>query len=226
MVESGGFEAVLGYTFSDSGLLKQALTHRSAGAHNNERLEFLGDSVLGFLVAENLYARFATASEGQLSRVRSAIVKEDSLARVARSMNLGQHIRLGSGELKSGGFNRDSILADAVEAILGAVYLDGGPESARRFVERHFQQPLAGADPEKMKKDPKTRLQEHLQKQGLSLPAYIVDSISGASHNQMFQVRCVVSAIDTEFPGQGSSKRKAEQAAAAAALAAIGGVEQ
>ncbi len=208
----------LRYSFGNINLLELALTHRSVSTRNYERLEFLGDSVLGFVVAENLFRRFTDASEGELSRTRSSIVKQPTLAKVARSLSLGDYLGLGGGELKSGGFNRDSILADAVEAILGAVYLDGGLDPARNFVNLHFTDQLDEANPEKIVKDPKTRLQEYLQKNGKELPVYNVVGTSGASHDQCFEVRCTLPLDGSAFIGWGGSKRKAEQAAADSAL--------
>jgi ribonuclease III len=211
-------QSLFGHQFENQSLLLQALTHRSAGSKNNERLEFLGDSVLGVLVSDNLYGRFDAATEGQLSRTRSSIVKETTLARIARSLDLGAHLKLGSGELKSGGFNRDSILSDALEAILGAVYLDGGLDAAKSFVAHHFAEELSQADPSSVEKDPKTRLQEHLQKHGLQLPDYDVVTMSGSSHAQVFEVNCHIPSSAETYTGHGSSKRKAEQMAASKAL--------
>ncbi len=209
------------YSFGNIDLLELALTHRSVSTRNYERLEFLGDSVLGFIVAENLFQRFTDASEGELSRTRSSIVKQPTLAKVARSLSLGDYLGLGGGELKSGGFNRDSILADAVEAILGAVYLDGGLDPARNFIHLHFADQLDEANPEKIVKDPKTRLQEYLQKNGRELPVYNVVGTRGASHDQCFEVQCTLPLDGSAFIGQGGSKRKAEQAAADSALGAL-----
>ncbi len=211
----------VGHEFADAGLLSQALTHRSAGGCNYERLEFLGDSVLELVVSEYLYRRFPDAHEGQLTRVRAAIVREPTLARVARALDLGRHLDLGGGELKSGGFDRDSILADALEAVIGALYLDGGLAPARAFIEARFADELAAANPEKLRKDSKTLLQEYLQSRALELPVYEVLEIAGASHAQRFVVSCRVPGVDDAFRGDGSSKRRAEQSAAAAALEAL-----
>lgn len=213
----------LGYEFKDESLLVTALTHRSKGSLNNERLEFLGDAILGFVVAEVLYSRFGNASEGQLSRFRSSLVKKDTLANLARKFSLGDYLLLGAGELKSGGFRRDSILADAMEAIIGAMYLDGGMNSARKLItesleDRVSQLSLAGSDT----KDPKTCLQEYLQARHLDLPRYEVLTTTGDDHNQNFEVSCSVAELDEPLIGIGTSRRRAEQAAAKLALEKLG----
>ena len=203
----------LGYDFLDPGLLQRALSHRSLGARNNERLEFLGDAILGFEVADSLFRQVADADEGQLSRMRAHLVKRETLAAVARELELGDLLRLGAGELRSGGQTRDSILADAVEALIAAVYLDGGIEEARALVRRLLGERLADLPAETRVKDPKTRLQEYLQATGKALPVYEVISINGSQHQQTFRVGCCTGlAADTE--GEGSSRRRAEQAAA------------
>lgn len=209
------------HVFKDPRLLEQALTHRSAGPTNNERLEFLGDSVLELVVSEYLYRRFERAAEGQLTRTRASIVKEPTLARVARSLALGDRLRLGGGELKSGGFDRDSILADALEALIGALYLDGGLAAARTFIQEHFAGELQSADPARIHKDPKTRLQEYLQSHGRELPVYEVTGVVGASHDQLFTIDCLIPDENRVFRGEAGSKRKAEQTAAAKALDAM-----
>ncbi|MCB1800503.1 MAG: ribonuclease III [Gammaproteobacteria bacterium] len=210
----------LGYAFEDEGLLERALTHRSLGARNNERLEFLGDAILGFEVADTLFRTVDDANEGQLSRMRAHLVKRETLAAIARELNLGGILRLGAGELRSGGQSRDSILADAIEAIIAAVYLDGGLDEARALIHRLLGQRLAEPAPEIRRKDPKTRLQEHLQSLGRPLPHYEVMKIAGDQHDQTFRVRCSIGmAADTE--GEGGSRRKAEQAAARAMLAQL-----
>jgi len=214
-------ESKIGYVFVDKALLTRAVTHRSFASKNNERLEFLGDSVLGQIVAEYLFLSFEEATEGQLSRARASIVKEPTLARIARKLHLGNYLKLGGGELKSGGFNRDSILADALEAVLGAVYLDSGFEKAKEFVNTHFSEEFANANPGSLQKDPKTRLQEFLQQNGLDLPLYEVTGISGASHEQQFTVLCTIPSHDISLVGTGSSKRKAEQSSASLALDSI-----
>ena len=216
-------QRTIDYNFKDVSLLENALTHRSKGSNNNERLEFLGDAILGFVVAEILYSKFDQASEGQLSRFRASLVKKETLAALARKMSLGDFLLLGSGELKSGGFRRDSILADALEAVLGAMYLDGGIEATRSFIESSLKErlnslSLEGAD----KKDPKTCLQEYLQSRRLALPKYDVVATFGDEHNQSFEVGCVVAGLDEPVKGTGSSRRRAEQAAAQQALDQLG----
>lgn len=212
----------LGYRFEDPGLLRQALTHRSAATKNNERLEFLGDAILGFEVAENLFRNHPGATEGELSRARAQLVKRESLARAARRLELGNHLILGPGELRSGGQNRDSILSDAVEAIIAAVYLDGGVEAARALVRRLLDQDLVAAAPSSQPKDAKTRLQELLQSRSLALPEYEVISRQGEAHDQEFTVRCQVPDLALETQGIGGSRKKAEQQAAAAMLERLG----
>mgnify|MGYP006285487453 CR=1 FL=1 len=206
-------ERRLGYPFSDPDLLELALSHRSLGARNNERLEFLGDAILGFVVAESLFNGSGEASEGQLSRMRAHLVKRETLATIARELDLGDELRLGPGELRSGGQCRDSILSDALEAIIAAVYLDGGMEPARALVGRLLGDRLSDPAPEIRHKDPKTRLQEQLQASGRNLPRYEVIEVGGEQHAQRFRVACsAASGLVTE--GEGPSRRKAEQAAA------------
>lgn len=204
----------LDYHFHDAALVEQALTHRSVGQHNNERLEFLGDAVLGCVIAEEIYRRFPEASEGELTRLRAALVKGETLAEIGRVLSLGDYVRLGSGELKSGGFRRGSILACAVEALIGAVYLDGGFVAAQRLVMSLYRQRLENVSPEDELKDPKTRLQEFLQSRKLPLPRYELIRIEGEAHNQTFYVECMAETLDEPVPGHGSSRRKAEQSAA------------
>jgi len=215
-----GLSHALGYRFSNSELLQAAITHRSAGSHNNERLEFLGDAVLGYIIAEWLFQRFPRATEGQLSRLRASLVKRATLADIARQLKLGDYLRLGSGELKSGGFRRDSILADAMEAILGAIVLDSdsGLEQCRSCIHRLFADKLGELSPGEELKDPKTRLQELLQARKLDLPAYEVVDVSGQAHHRHFVVECRVETLQQCVRGQGSSRRRAEQAAAEAML--------
>lgn len=208
----------LGYEFNDLSLLELALTHRSKGSSNYERLEFLGDAILGFVVADMLYEHFAAAPEGQLSRFRAALVRKDTLAEMARQFSLGDFLLLGSGELKSGGFRRSSILADAMEAIFGAMYLDGGLTVARELIERGLNAKMQGLSGKVDLKDPKTRLQEYLQAHKLPLPEYAVTATHGDEHNQRFEVQCVVSCLAAPVMGEGSSRRRAEQAAAQQAL--------
>jgi ribonuclease-3 len=208
----------LGHAFADPELLDDALTHRSAQARHNERLEFLGDAVLGLLVAEALWRRFPRATEGELSRLRARLVNRDALARVAQELELGQYLRLGAGELRSGGHARESILADAVEAVLAALYLDGGLDVARAVVERLLGERLAALSPADQGKDAKTRLQEWLQARRLALPTYEVVDTSGEDHAQTFVVRCAVEALGRSTSAAGASRRKAEQLAAARLL--------
>lgn len=212
---------VLGYRFSDTGLLTAALTHSSAGSVNNERLEFLGDAILSFTIAAELYARFPQASEGELSRLRASLVKGETLAQLARAIDVGSHLNLGHGELKSGGHTRGSTLADALEAITGAVFLDGGLASCQKFILSLYRQHINALSPATHLKDPKTRLQEYLQSQKMSPPSYSVLVIEGDAHAQNFLVECKV---DGNIPvkGSGSSRRKAEQDAAHKVLQLIG----
>ncbi len=211
----------LGYEPAQPALFIQALTHRSAAGDNNERLEFLGDAVLNLLLAEYLYRRFTEADEGTLSRLRSSLVSGEALARVAARIQLGEVLALGAGELKTGGFRRESILADALEALFGALYLDGGLELARRVALELMEPALAGLDELAELKDPKTLLQEWLQARGLALPRYQVEGVEGESHAQHFRVSCEVPALTQRTWGEGSSRRRAEQSAAAALLARV-----
>jgi ribonuclease-3 len=208
----------LGLTFEQFQLFKMALTHRSVGASNNERLEFLGDSVLGFVIAEKLYEKFPAATEGQLSRLRASLVNQKSLAGLARQLNLGDYLILGSGELKSGGYRRDSILSDAIEAIMGAIVKDQGVEAARTWILELFAEKLSTLDLKKSQKDPKTRLQELIQSQQNQLPEYELLNTRGMAHEQEFTVSCKV--VDGGEPtiGHGRSRKRAEQAAAEAML--------
>jgi ribonuclease-3 len=211
----------LGYQFADPQLLETALTHRSVGSHNNERLEFLGDAVLSFVISAELYRRFDDVNEGTLSRLRASLVKGDTLALIARDLRLGDYLNLGSGELKSGGYRRDSILADAVEAILGAVYLDGGIDRARQLILELYDERFEAVQPAADLKDPKTRLQEFLQGRRLPLPTYTVTSMEGEAHDQIFTVTCAVEGLDQPTVASAASRRKAEQAAAELALRAL-----
>ena len=213
-----GLHDRLGYRFHEPELLKQALTHRSVGSANNERLEFLGDAILGLVIAEALYRRFPHANEGCLSRLRANLVKGETLAAAARRIELGEALLLGPGELKSGGFRRDSILAGALEAVIGAVYLDGGMEPARELILRLLDEELRRATPDGALKDAKTRLQEYLQGRRLPLPSYDVTAVEGSDHDQVFEVACRVTGLDGPVLGRGSSRRRAEQQAAAQAL--------
>lgn len=213
----------LGHSFADPELLEQALTHRSAGPRNNERLEFLGDALLGQIIAEALFFRHPQADEGQLSRLRAGLVRKDSLALVARGLELGEYLNLGPGELRSGGHARDSILADAVEAVIAAVYLDGGMAASKSLVLRLFDELLDRQDPHKPLKDPKTRLQELLQSRRQDLPEYGIIRVGGTQHDQEFEVFCRVAPLDEETQGVGSSRRKAEQVAAEKMITRLGG---
>jgi ribonuclease-3 len=213
-------ETRLDYHFSDPALLEQALTHRSHGARHNERLEFLGDSVLNFVVAAMLFERYSKIDEGDLSRLRANLVKQASLADIAQRLELSQYLRLGEGELKSGGFRRPSILADTVEAIFGAVFLDSGFDAARRVIVRQYQPVLASVDPKTLGKDAKTLLQEFLQGRKLALPLYTVVATHGAAHSQQFEVECAIPALEIKVMAPGASRRAAEQSAAKLALEA------
>jgi ribonuclease-3 len=202
-------------------LFELALTHRSCGKKNNERLEFLGDSILNFVIADDLFARFPKAKEGELSRLRARMVKGVTLSEVARELGLGDYLRLGSGELKSGGYRRDSILADAVEAIIGAIYLDTDMDTARGFILSWFKERLDKLDLNESMKDSKTRLQEFLQSRRLALPEYELMNVEGEAHDQTFYIDCRVEGLKKAEKGIGSSRRQAEQEAAKNALIAL-----
>ncbi len=218
MDKSSRLQRALDYEFRDTGLLELALTHRSAGRGNNERLEFLGDSILNHIVAEALYQNYPDAREGELSRMRAALVRGETLADVARELGLGDYLRLGSGERKSGGHRRDSILADAFEAVVGAILLDSDVERCRRFVLSRFAGRLSDFDETSAGKDAKTALQEYLQGRGWPLPEYLLLEVTGEQHAQLFKVACRLSRPTLRVEGQGGSRRKAEQSAARAAL--------
>jgi ribonuclease-3 len=211
----------IGYVFSDLKLIEQALTHRSAGGINNERFEYLGDAILGFVIADILFHRFPAASEGEMSRLRASLVKRDTLAAIAKEYSLGDYLILGSGELRSGGHARSSILADGLEAILGAIYLDSGYETTREAILRLFSGRLEKLSLSDQQKDPKTRLQELMQARKLSLPVYEVTQITGEPHNQVFRVICEVGELNHRIMGSGSSRRKAEQDAASQLLSLL-----
>lgn len=208
----------LGYRFSKPELLQQALTHRSHSAQHNERLEFLGDSVLNCAVADMLYGMFGKLDEGDLSRVRANLVKQQALYEIAQMLQLSDVLRLGEGELKSGGFRRPSILADALEAIVGAVFLDSGFDAARALIRKLYIPILEHVDPRTLGKDAKTLLQEYLQGHKIALPQYNVIATHGAAHNQQFEVECIVPKLEVRVFGTGASRRAAEQAAAKLAL--------
>ncbi|PQJ89958.1 ribonuclease III [Aliivibrio sifiae] len=211
-------EKKIGYQFNDENFLKLALTHRSANGTHNERLEFLGDSILSFVVADELYHRFPKVDEGDMSRMRATLVRGHTLAELGREFQLGDYLFLGPGELKSGGFRRDSILADAVEAIIGAIYLDSDTEVIREIILAWYKTRLDSIEPGVSQKDPKTRLQEYLQGRRKPLPTYTVTKIKGEAHNQEFTIECIVAGLDEPVIGKGSSRRKAEQSAADIAL--------
>jgi len=209
----------LGYVFSSELLYQQALTHKSAGSGNNERLEFLGDAIVNWIIADLLYIKFPQATEGDLSRLRAQLVRQESLAGIARALNIGDHLILGSGELKSGGYRRDSILSDALEALIAAIYLDSGSiEICKKEVSVWFAEGLDKLSLEQDHRDYKTQLQEWLQSRHLSLPAYEIVQETGADNERSFSVRCVVVELDTNAVADGDSKKQAEQKAAALVL--------
>lgn len=208
----------LGYTFQKPDLLMQALTHRSHSKKNNERLEFLGDSVLNCTVAEMLYERYSDLDEGDLSRVRANLVKQQALYEIAQALQLSDCLRLGEGELKSGGFKRPSILADSFEAIVGAIFLDAGFEASKKVLRKWYSQILEHVDPRTLGKDDKTLLQEYLQGHQLPLPIYTVVATTGVAHNQQFEVECSIPSLKVTLNGKGASRRAAEQAAAKLSL--------
>ena len=209
----------LAYNFQQAALLRQALTHRSHGSPHNERLEFLGDSVLSLAISSKLIHDFPKLSEGDLSRVRAHLVKEPTLAEIAQTLQLGDYLFLGEGELKSGGFRRPSLLADALEAIIGAIYLDGGFEAVCQVIENLYAPTIAKLDPKKLSKDPKTQLQEYLQSRKLPLPQYKITATEGEAHEQHFKLECIIPELSIHAPGEGASRRKAEQEAAKLAFA-------
>ena len=212
----------LGYEARDLTLFRAALTHRSAAAANNERLEFLGDAVVNLTVARALYLAFPQASEGDLSRLRARLVSREPLAEIAGELALGEELKLGSGELKSGGFRRQSILADAFEALCGAMFLDGGLAGVEPVLMRLFAARIAALPAPEALKDAKTRLQEYLQSRSLELPRYAVAGVAGADHAQSFTVSCEVPALNLKTCGEGSSRRRAEQAAAERMIETLG----
>jgi ribonuclease III len=211
----------LGLEFNQPLLFVTALTHRSAGANNNERLEFLGDAVLGFVIAQKLYDAFPEADEGTLSRLRASLVNETSLAELARQHQLGDYLFLGSGELKSGGFRRDSILSDALEGIIGAIFKDQGIAACQEWIGRLFAEKLQALSANNWQKDPKTQLQELMQAKKMELPDYTLIDMSGLPHEQTFKVRCSVSLVAESCIGIGVSRKKAEQSAAEMMLAKL-----
>ena len=216
--DRAALQRALGHRFSDAALLELALTHRSADGRNNERLEFLGDSLINACVAEALYRRHGDLEEGDLSRLRASLVNQDTLAEVARELDVGSYLILGPGELKSGGYRRPSILADALEALIGAVFLDAGFDAARDAILGVLATRLAAPPPTESLKDAKTRLQEALQARELPLPVYMVESVRGEPHRQTFRVSCRIESLDLRTEGEGGSRRAAEQEAARHAL--------
>ena len=210
-----------GHAFSEPSLLRQALRHRSAGAPHNERMEFLGDALVNLIVAEALHARWPKADEGALTRARAALVRESSLAEIARTLRLGDALELGPGELKTGGYRRDSILADALEALVAAVHLDAGFEACRALVLAWFEPSMASLVVGKVEKDPKTKLQEWLQARQFERPEYVLVDTRGDEHERVFVVRCRLAEPQTSAEGEGSSMRAAEQSAAAAVLSGL-----
>lgn len=220
MNDIGRFETRLDYIFNDQELLRRALTHRSFQKQNNERLEFLGDSILGFIIAESLYHQFPRAPEGDLTKMRARLVRQSTLAELARKLGISQFLILGEGELKSGGADRDSILSDALEAVFGAIYLDGGFRNAKAIVLKLFADKLIEINSEDLK-DNKTRLQEMLQKEEKPLPVYGVLNQTGEAHDLTFEVKCEIEHPDSPFLAQGRSRRTAEQNAAELAIRAL-----
>lgn len=213
-MSQSGLVRLINYDFKQESLLTQALTHRSYSGINNERLEFLGDGVLNCVMANQLYQRYPKLPEGDLSRLRAYLVKEPTLSEIARGLNLGDSLRLGEGEMKSAGWRRPSVLADALEAIIGAVFVDGGFSAAEALVVRLYAPLLDQLDPKSVAKDPKTLLQEYLQGRKLDLPEYVVLATEGEAHCQTFRVECYIAILGIRTQGEGSSRRVAEQQAA------------
>ena len=216
----------LDYRFSDTQLFEQSLTHRSSPGASNERLEFLGDAVLDFVVSEFVYLAMPDADEGDLSRLRASLVKDTSLAELAAGLGLGQHLILGSGERKSGGHRRESILADALEALFGAVFLDAGFEASKQIIEKAFGDRLLNLPDPRDLRDPKTRLQEWLQARQMGLPDYSLLNVSGEAHRQKFEIRCAVAGEVAETTGTGASRRNAEQQSAERMLSVLTGADE
>lgn len=223
MTDTARLQRALGYRFSEPDLLDLALTHSSAGGRNNERLEFLGDSILNHIIAESLYQRFPASREGELSRMRAALVRGETLAALGNELELGSYLRLGSGERKSGGHRRSSIVADAFEAVIGAILLDSGVERCRDCVLALFARRLAQIEPGAVDKDAKTRLQEYLQGRNHPLPEYELLEVSGKDHAKQFRVACHLDTPRIVAEGSGASRRKAEQDAAGLALEKLSG---
>jgi ribonuclease-3 len=218
-MDYGPLQRKLGYSFAQASMLQQALTHRSHSVAHNERIEFLGDSVLNCCIAHELYQRFGDLKEGELTVLRAKLVRQATLAELAQHLELGTYLRLGEGELKSGGFRRPSILADALEALFGAVFLDGGFAAAQGVIRSLYASMLERLDPQTLGKDPKTLLQELLQARKIPLPQYAVVATQGAAHSQQFQVECQIPQLAIRTTGFGASRRIAEQEAAQLAFA-------
>lgn len=215
-------EKKIGYIFNHQNLLKQALTHRSASSNHNERLEFLGDSILSYIISHELYQRFPNINEGDMSRMRATLVRENTLAEIAQEFHLGKYLNLGPGELKTGGFRRKSILSDTIEAVIGSIFLDSNMNTVEKLVLYWYKNRLNNISPGDKQKDPKTRLQEYLQGQHLPLPSYLVIQVKGKSHDQKFTIHCQVSGIKEPIIHTGPSRRKAEQGAAEEVLIKLG----
>jgi ribonuclease-3 len=215
---SSKLEKAINYKFEDETLLDNALTHRSVGRGNNERLEYLGDAALGFIIADAIFKKFPQATEGELTRLRALLVRGETLAKLGRKLKLGDYIKLGPGEMKSGGWRRDSILANTLEAIIGAVFLDANIEVCRQCVISLYHQLLSEISPDKLNKDPKTALQELLQSRRLELPIYRVSSETGNAHERLFNIECTIIELNISVRAEGRSKRQAEQSAAEKAL--------
>ncbi|MGE4596970.1 MAG: ribonuclease III [Methylophilaceae bacterium] len=211
-------EKVLDYEFKDKVLLELALTHRSFHGSNNERLEFLGDSILNFIVAELLFRKFSDLDEGDLSRLRSQLVNESTLSEIGVAINIGEYLKLGEGELKSAGWRRPSIMADGLEAIIGALFMDGGIDASHLFITKSYQDRINSINPREIHKDPKSILQEFLQSKKIALPSYEIISIEGEAHSQFFKVNCLISEFKLISEGEGTSRKVAEQMAAQVAM--------
>ncbi|CAL4320802.1 Ribonuclease 3 [Buchnera aphidicola (Chaitophorus sp. 3695)] len=220
--ETEKVQKIIGYVYTKKELLTQALTHRSSGINHNERLEFLGDSILSFVIATALYKFFPDVNEGDMSRMRATLVRGHTLAKIAHEFELGEYLKLGQGELKSGGFRRESILANTVEAIIGSVFLDSNIKTIEKLILKWYKKRLEKISPGDAQKDSKTRLQEYLQSKHLPLPTYTVVQVYGEAHNQLFTVKCKILNISENLIGIGSSRRKAEQNSAQYALIKLG----
>jgi ribonuclease-3 len=221
-IETKKVQKILGYVYTKKSLLKQALTHRSSSINHNERLEFLGDSVLSFVIANALYKFFPHVNEGEMSRMRATLVRGHTLAKIANEFDLGEYLKLGQGELKSGGFRRESILANTIEAIIGSIFLDSNIKTVEKLILKWYKKRLEKISPGDAQKDSKTRLQEYLQAKHLPLPTYKVVQVYGEAHNQLFTIQCKIFNITDNLIGIGSSRRKAEQNAAQYALIKLG----